>query len=170
MNLKWHQLFFASLYETKKMAAFRLLPIGKVFKYVFVFIFLFTFISFGRYLFGDISVFETSDEVLEYGESIGALKYPISFILSFTITVFYIFIRLSAMAFIGLGLLRIMKRRGEYRQIWQSTAFAMTVPLLIQLFFEIFPSLPTEGKAISYTIHLIYLFLIVRHYPKLPKR
>lgn len=170
MNLKWHQLFFASLYEPKKMAAFRLLPIGKVFKYVFVFIFLFTFISFGRFLFGDIDVFETTEEVLEYGETLGALRYPISFMLSFTITVFYIFIRLSAMAFVGLGLLRIMKRRGEYRHIWQSTAFAMTVPLFIQLIFEVFPSLPTEGKVISYIVHLLYMFAIVRYYPKLPKR
>ena len=57
--MKFHQLFNAAIYEPKKLAAFRLLPIGKVFKYVFIFISLFTLISFIRFIAGDAALFES---------------------------------------------------------------------------------------------------------------
>ena len=40
--MKFYQIFKASLHEPKKLAAFRLLSIGKVIQYIFVFIFLYT--------------------------------------------------------------------------------------------------------------------------------
>ena len=48
--MKFHQLVKASIHEPKKLAAFRLLKIGKVFRYVFLFVILFTVISFIRFI------------------------------------------------------------------------------------------------------------------------
>ena len=129
--MKLHQIFFASFYEPKKLAAFRLLPIGKMFQYVFLFIFLMTFVSFGRSIFDDLNEFEVADEVLEFGSALGALQYPITFVLALTVSTFYIFIRLSIVAAIGLGLLRLTNRRGDFRQIFQTTAFAATCGMLV---------------------------------------
>ena len=69
--MKFHQLFKAAIHEPKKLAAFRLLPIGKVFRYVFLFIALFTLISFIRFIAWDAVLFESSPELMEHGETIG---------------------------------------------------------------------------------------------------
>ena len=57
--MKFHQIFKAAFHEPKKLAAFRLLSIGKVFRYIFLFVALFTGISFIRYLALDTAVFES---------------------------------------------------------------------------------------------------------------
>ncbi|HEY4565723.1 MAG TPA: DUF1189 family protein [Savagea sp.] len=171
--MKLHQIFFASFYEPKKLAAFRLLPIGKMFQYVFLFIFVMTFVSFGRSIFDDLNEFEVADEVLEFGSALGALQYPITFVLALTVSTFYIFIRLSIVAAIGLGLLRLTNRRGDFRQIFQTTAFAATVPLLLALSFDFIPALAEHNgwqTVLSYGVHLIYLLLAIRYYPKLPAK
>ncbi len=54
--MKFHQLVKAAIHEPKKLAAFRLLPIGKVFRYVFIFVALFTLLSFIRYIAGDAAL------------------------------------------------------------------------------------------------------------------
>ena len=76
--MKFHQLFKAAIYEPKKLAAFRLLPIGKVFRYVFLFVALFTLISFVRFIASDAVLFESSPELMEHGEKIGWIIYPTS--------------------------------------------------------------------------------------------
>lgn len=162
------QLFFASFNSPKKMAAFRLLPIGKIFKYLFLFVALFTAISYGRFLFTDLDFFEATDDVIEHGENLGVLKYPLALLIQFTVSVFYIFIRVSLIAFVGLGLIKLMKRRGDYRQIWQSTAVAMTVPLLLTLIFDFIPLIKASSIYVTTAIHLLYLLTIVNYYPKQP--
>lgn len=56
--MKFHQLILAGFHEPKKLAAFRLLPIGRVIRFVFFFILLMTLISFFRFVFGDVALFE----------------------------------------------------------------------------------------------------------------
>lgn len=88
--MKFYQLFIASLYEPKKLAAFRLLPIGKVFKYVFMFIFLLTIISFGRFYLNDELSVEQNPDLIEHGKKIGLLIYPMALLLQLVISTFYV--------------------------------------------------------------------------------
>lgn len=166
--MKYHQIFKASLYEFKKMAAFRLLPIGKVFMYTFFFVFLFTVISFSRFIFGDDVLFDASPDLQEHSESIGGLIYPIAFTLQLVISTFYIFIRVSVFAYIGSLIMKMMKKRGQYLHIWRTSAIAMTLPILLTIALDFFPDYKTLGLIISSLIHLVYILLAVRYYPKQP--
>ncbi|WHT47504.1 hypothetical protein QNH10_15205 [Sporosarcina thermotolerans] len=50
--MKFHQLLLAGFHEPKKLAAFRLLPIGRVIRFAFFFILLMTLISFSLFVLG----------------------------------------------------------------------------------------------------------------------
>ena len=167
--MKIHQLFLASLHEPKKLAAFRLLPIGKVIGYVFLFILLMTLISFIRFTTGDVDLFETSSELSEYSQTIGGLIYPVAFIFQFVIATFYVFVRISIFAAIGLWIGKLMKRRVEYRFIWRTTAIAITAPLLLTIAADFFPSWETFGSVLSSSIHIGYLTIALKYYPKAAK-
>ncbi len=168
--MKLHQIFKASIHEPKKLAAFRLLKIGKVFRYVFLFVMLFTVISLIRYIMSDdAALFETSPELLEQGKLIGGLIYPIAFILQLVISTFYIFLRISIFAYIGVVLLRLMKRRGEYRFMWNTAAIAITVPILVTIVLDFFPATSNYSMMITSLIHAGYIAAATKYYPKLAK-
>jgi len=167
--VKLHQIFKASIHEPKKLAAFRLLKIGKVFRYVFLFVMLFTVISFIRYIMGDPALFETSPELLEQGKLVGGLIYPIAFILQLVISTFYIFLRISIFAYVGVVLLRVMKRRGEYRFMWNTAAIAITVPILVTIALDFSPAISDYSMMITSLIHVGYIAAAAKYYPKLAK-
>lgn len=167
--MKYHQIFKASLFEFKKMAAFRLLPIGKVFMYIFLFVFLFTVISFTRFLTGDANLFEGSSDLEAHSEMIGSLIYPIAFVLQLVISTFYIFIRVSLFAYIGSLLIRLLKRRGQYLHIWRTSAIAMTVPILLTIVLDFFPEMKNISLVITAIVHFIYIAIAVKYYPKQPQ-
>lgn len=167
--MKLHQIFKASIHEPKKLAAFRLLKIGKVFRYVFLFVLLFTVISFIQYVVGDAVLFEASPELLEQGKLIGGLIYPIAFILQLVISTFYIFIRISVFAYVGIVLLRLMKRRGEYRFMWNTAAIAITVPIIVTIALDIFPATSDYSMIVTSLIHVGYIAAAAKYYPKLAK-
>ncbi|MCG7336386.1 DUF1189 domain-containing protein [Sporosarcina sp. ACRSM] len=167
--MEFHQIFKAAFHEPKKMAAFRLLSIGKVFRYTFFFIALFTVISFIRYLALDTVLFESTPELLKHGETIGWIIHPIAFILQLVISTFYIFVRVSIFAYVGILLLKIMKRRGEYRHMWRTSAIAMTVPILLTICLDFFPSWDSYSTWLTSGVHIAYIAAAVKYYPKLPK-
>ncbi len=150
------------------MAAFRLLPIGKVFMYIFLFVFLFTTISFSRFIIGDDVLFDDSQELQAHSENIGALIYPMAFTLQLVISTFYIFIRVSLFAYIGSLIMKLTKKRGQYLHIWRTSAIAMTIPIILTIVLDIFPEYKTTGLIISSIIHLVYIVLAIRYYPKQP--
>ena len=160
--MKFHQLFIASIYEPKKLAAFRLLPIGKVFKYVFMFIFLFTIISFGRFYLNDELSVEQNSDLIEHAKKIGWLIYPMALLLQLVISTFYIFIRITIFAYIGSLFLNLRRKRANYLQVWRTSAFSMTVPMLLTISFDFFPGIATNGFLLSSIIHLIYILLPLR--------
>ncbi|WP_342505199.1 DUF1189 family protein [Sporosarcina sp. FSL K6-2383] len=167
--MKFHQIFKAAMHEPKKLAAFRLLKIGKVFQYVFLFITLFTVISFIRYVAGDAVLFESSPELLEQGELVGGLIYPIAFTLQLVISTLYIFLRISVFAYVGIVLLRLMKRRGEYRFMWNTAAIAVTVPILATIALDFFPVMSDYSMIITSLVHVGYIAAAAKYYPKLAK-
>ena len=166
--MKFHQIFRAALNEPKKLAAFRLLPIGKVFKYVFIFVALFTLISFTRFYVDDTVLFENSPDLIEHGKTIGWLINPMAFMLQFVISTFYIFVRISIFAYIGSLLLSARKRRADYLQIWRTSAIAMTVPVLLTIGFDFSPAIGSYGLFLSSIVHFIYIFAATKYYPTQP--
>lgn len=164
--MKLHQIFRASLNEPKKLAAFRLLSIGKVFTYVFIFVTLFTTISLIRFSIGDITYFDNSPELLEHSKTIGWLIYPMAFLLQLVISIFYIFIRISLFAYIGALMLRVIKRRGDYLHIWRTVAIAMTVPILLTIGFDFFPATKSYSLLVTSIVHLLYIGAAIKYYPK----
>ncbi|MBD7906830.1 DUF1189 family protein [Sporosarcina gallistercoris] len=167
--MKYSQLFLASIHEPKKLAAFRLLPIGKVFQYVFLFVIFSTLVSFIRFLVGDIDLFGSSQELIEYAETVGGLLYPMAFILQLVISTFYLFIRVSFFGLIGLGILKLFKRRGEYRHMWRTSAISITVPILVSLILDIVHVGNSFNFPITAALHIVYLLLAANYYPKQPQ-
>ncbi len=165
--MKFHQLFKASIHEPKKLAAFRLLPIGKVFRYVFVFVALFTVLSFIRYITGDAVLFEVSSEQAELGETIGGLVYPMAFLLQLVISTSYIFIRVCLFGYIGIVVLKLLKRRGEYRHMWRTSAIAITIPILLTIGLDFLPSMKSVSTVLTSTIHFAYIAAAAKYYPKM---
>jgi hypothetical protein len=163
--MKFHQLFIASIYEPKKLAAFRLLPIGRVFKYVFMFIFLFTVISFGRFYLNDELLLEQNHELIEHGQKIGWLIYPMALLLQLVISTFYVFIRITIFAYIGSLFLKLRRKRGNYLQIWRTSAIAMTVPMLFTIGFDFFPEIAANGFLLTSIVHLLYILTAIKYYP-----
>ncbi|QFF99450.1 DUF1189 domain-containing protein [Psychrobacillus glaciei] len=163
MNL--FQLFKASLHNPKKIAAFRLVPIGKVMQYIFTYVLIITMISFVQFING-LSVQETNmEELLEYLKDIKWLIYPFSFVLLFVLNTLFIFIRISIFAYIGVIILSILKRKGEYRHMWRTALFASTLPMLVSIVFSIFYWSSGYFELSIYMITLVYLFLASKYYP-----
>ncbi|MFD1203901.1 DUF1189 family protein [Sporosarcina contaminans] len=164
--MKFHQLFLAAFHEPKKLAAFRLLPIGKVMRYIFIFIFIMTSLSFLRFTFGDSNLFEASPELMEYSKTIGGLIYPMAFIFQLVISTFYLFVRISLFAYLGTLTAKLMKRRAEFRHVWRTAAIAITVPLIVTLAIDFLPSFKTAGIIITSIVHLLYIVSAIKYYPK----
>ncbi|PIC66964.1 4-hydroxy-3-methylbut-2-en-1-yl diphosphate synthase [Sporosarcina sp. P21c] len=167
--MKFHQLFKASLHEPKKLAAFRMLSIGKVIQYIFVFIFLYTCVSFFQFVIGDHTLFQSSPELAEIGETIGFLIYPIAFVLQLVIITSYLFIRISIFAIIGVLLLKLLRRRGEFRFMWRTAAIAATLPILLTMVFEFVPAMQSSSLWIASLVHLLYVWRAAVYYPKQPR-
>ncbi|KQL34227.1 DUF1189 family protein [Psychrobacillus sp. FJAT-21963] len=163
MNLL--QLFKASLHSPKKIAAFRLIPIGKVMQYIFIYILIITSISFVQFMNG-ISVQQANMEgLLEYFQEIQWLLYPFSFIFLFVLNTLLIFVRISIFAYVGVIILSLLKRKGEYRHLWRSTLFASTIPMLISVVVAFFNISTGYIQFCIYFVTLVYLFLACKYYP-----
>lgn len=158
-------LFFASLHEPKKMAAFRLLSIGKVIQYIFIFITLITFISFIQFVFGIKNQSSSIVGLVEYIEGMEWILYPFAFILQFVMSTLFVFSRISILAIIGFYLLKWLKRRGDYRHVWRTTAFAYTVPTIISFILLFLGMGDTIIFVITHSISFIYLYLALTYYP-----
>lgn len=167
--MKHSQLFIDSLLHPKKLAAYRMLPIGKVIQYVFLLVTIVTVFSFGQFTTGvSIDTFDMSG-LTEYIEDIKWLLYPFAFLLLLIVTTMLIFLRISMYALAGLLFLQIMKRRGEYRHLWRTCAFSITWSTLLSIIFAFTSISSTTVTIISMIITLIILIFALQKYPKLVK-
>nr|WP_225941886.1 DUF1189 family protein [Sporosarcina limicola] len=114
-------------------------------------------------------MFEASPELIEYSKIIGWIIYPVAFLLQLVISTFYIFIRISIFAAVGLLLLKILKRRGEFRHMWRTAAIAITVPILLTIVLDFSHSMNGYSTISTSIIHLIYIATAVKYYPKAPQ-
>ncbi|WP_052131587.1 DUF1189 family protein [Planococcus sp. CAU13] len=161
------QLLKASLMEPKKQAAVRIMTIGKILRFVFLFILVLTIASFIEFITGLNSVSGDLEGLLLYIEEIEVLLYPLAFLLLFVSTTLYHFIKISLFAWIGMGILKAVKRRGEYRHLWRTAALSVTFPTLLSLAAGFF----TESEWLPLLISLltlVYLYMAIKYYPKMP--
>ena len=161
------QLFINSIISPKKIAAFRLLPIGKVMVYVFIFIAIFTTISFMNFISDFESEQSTMSGLLEYVDDMKWILLPLAFIIQFIVSTLMVFTHISLMALVGMGLIKILNRRGEYRHIWRSTTFAYTLPTLITLILLAMSVSDLIVILFINLLSLIYLIMSIRYYPKI---
>lgn len=165
MNL--YQLLKASFMEPKKRAAVRIMPIGRILKFVFLFITLLSLISFAEFVLGIGSSSSELEGLLQFIEEIEWLLYPFALVFLFVSTTLYHFIKISVFAAFGYGFLAWLKRRGEYRHMWRTAALAVTVPTIAAYVASFW----INSLWISLLTSLWTLFLLysaARFYPKAP--
>lgn len=168
--VKHTQLFIDSLIHPKKLAAYRLLSIGKVIQYVFILITFITVFSFIQFLMGASKSAYNLEGLAEYMQSIQWLLYPFALILIVLMTTILVFIRISIYAVIGLLFLKVRKRRGEYRHLWRTSSFAITWSTILTILFSIIPISNTIATLIGIVITLFILLIATTNYPKLQKK
>ncbi len=161
------QLFIASFWEPKKRAAVRIMPIGRILRYVFLFVGLLSVVSFVEFTLGIGSDTSDLDGLIQFIEEIEWLLYPFAFVFLFVSTTLYQFIKISLFALFGIGFLKMLKRRGEYRHMWRTAALAVTLPTIAAYFLSFW----TTSLWISlftgiWTLYLLYS--AARFYPKAP--
>lgn len=171
--VKHSQLFIDSLIHPKKLAGYRMLPIGKTIQYVFILITLVMLFSFTQFVMG-MSTTDTNSYNIEgltqYVEDIQWLLYPFALLILLMTTTALIFLQISIYAFIGVGILKLIKRRGEYRHVWRSSALAITWATLLSILFSFIPIHDVLETIIGIVITIILLFIASTKYPKMPKK
>lgn len=168
--VKHSQLFIHSLFQPKKLAAYRLLTIGKVIQYVFILITIVTTFSFIQFLMGVSETALQFEELQQYVKDIQWLLYPFAFLLLFLTTTILLFVKISIYAFVGILILKIFKRRGEYRQIWRTSAFAITWSTLLSILFSFTSISSLVGSSVNSIITIILLIIAATKYPKLANK
>lgn len=168
--VKHSQIFIDSLVHPKKLAAYRLLTIGKTIQYVFLLIAVVTVYSFYQFLTGVTETSYNIQGLTEYVEDIQWLLYPFAFVLLTLTSTIVIFIRISIYAFVGVIVLKIMHRRGEYRHLWRTAALAVTWSTLLTVLFSILRISSIASTIIGIIITTVILIVAATKYPKIPKK
>lgn len=163
------QLFTDSLTNPKKLASYRVLSVGKVLQYTFLFITLLTVFSFGQFIGSVTTKFEQSPDFLVHIENNKWIIYPFGFILLFITMTSIQFLKISIYAFVGLLLLKSMNRRGEYRHLWRTAAFAITWSTVISILFTLLALPDGAATLIGLFMTMLFIIMAIRHYPKLAR-
>lgn len=161
MNISHLQLATDSLLHPSRLAAYRILSIGKVIQYVFLLVLLLTCFSLGQFTTnGAMNIF-SYEEITDYAANLQFLVYPIAVVFLFIMNALILFTKISIYAYAGHLLAKSMKRRCEYRQIWRTTAFAITWETILSIVFTLFPfpSLFTTLSSIFITMLIVILAL-----------
>lgn len=162
------QLLKISLSNPKKQAAARILPIGKIMQFVFAIILVLTLISYFNLLTGLSTTASDLDGLLEYVEKIQWLLYPFAFLALFVSTTAVHFVKISFFALIGMAILLIKKKKGEYRHLWRTAALAVTGPTFLSVILSYFGA-GLFGSLLSAILTSFFLWAAVRFYPNLPQ-
>lgn len=164
-NISHMQLFIDSLISPKKLGAYRVLSIGKVMQYAFLMITLLTAFSYGQFVNGGTDAIFSYSEIENYAANVKWIVYPIAIVFLFVLNTSIFFIKVSLYAFAGQFLVKPMKRRGEYRQVWRSAVFACTWATILTMVGNLFPISPTIITFVSIFITMLYIILALTKYP-----
>lgn len=165
MNISHTQLLTDSLFQPKKLAAYRILSIGKIIQYVFLLVLLLTCFSLGQFTTNGASNIFSYDEITDYAADLQFLVYPIAAVFLFIMNALILFTKISIYAYAGLLLAKSMKRRSEYRQVWRTTALAITWETLLSVVLTLFPLPSLFTTLISIFITMLILIVALTKYP-----
>ena len=165
MKISHTQLLIDSLTNPKKLGAYRILSIGKVMQYAFLMIALITAFSFGQFLSTGTDEIFGYTEIEQYIESIQWLVYPIAIIFLFVMNTLIYFVKVSLFALAGQFLIKPMKRRGEYRQVWRTAVFACTWTTILTMIGNLTALPQTIMTVISIFITMLFIIFALTKYP-----
>lgn len=168
--VKHSQIFIDSLIHPKKLAAYRLLTIGKTIQYVFLLIAIITIYPFVQFLTGVTETSYNIQGLTDYVEDIQWLLYPFALVLLALTSTILLFIKISIYAYVGVVILKLKQRRGEYRHMWRTAALAITWPTLLSVLLSIVGSSSLVTILIDIVITIPLLIIASTKYPKLPKK
>ena len=166
-QIKHSQLYIDSLLHPKKLAAYRILSIGKVIQYTFFLILLLSVFSFGQFMAGDPSTF-FSNELADFAKDLEFLIYIIGAVFLFSMNTAVIFAKVSIYAYVGTLFAKAMKRRAEYRQLWRTTAFAITWEVVLSMILPLLSIRSSISIILMSAITLSIVFVALTKYPKIP--
>ncbi|WP_042473981.1 DUF1189 family protein [Bacillus ndiopicus] len=169
MKLKHSQLFLDSLYQPKKLAAYRIMPIGKVIQYVFLLITAMTVFSLGKFFNTEVNQIFAYKEIEEFASDLKWLVYIISIVFLFVMNTLILFAKISIYAYAGHLFLKPLKRRGEYRQVWRTTAFAITWEVILSIILSFFAIPSTVSILLFIVVTMTMLLIALTKYPKMPQ-
>lgn len=168
-QIKHSQLLIDSLIHPKKLAAYRIVSIGKVIQYTFLLVFILTTFSFGQFVNNGANIV-LSEEIKDFAQDLQFLVYIIGVVFLFAMNTALVFGKISIYAYVALLLSNAMKRRAEYRQLWRTTAFAVTWETLLSIIFTILVIPDTISLIIFTFITMSILIIALTKYPKLPSK
>lgn len=168
--VKHWNLFIDSLMHPKKLAAYRILSIGKIIQYVFLLITILTIFSFLNFVTGISDDRYNLEGITSFVKDIQFLLYPFAFLLQYIMNTIMLFIFISLLAYFGLFVLNISNRRGEYRQIWRTASLAITWAIILTILCS-YISIPKVLEWIIVSIiPIVYMIIASLKYPKKPKK
>lgn len=177
------QLFIKSLYSLKSIALFRFQKIEKTISYLFVLSFIVSlptlalfFISFFSNIksgqFHELGSFfqELNEQQTINAEGAASGIIPVFIFLTFLFILLSVsmiqFITTSLLAGVGLLLKRVFQRRLDYKQLWNMSTYAVTLPSVIVGLSVLLPfSLPLP-YLIYFLLAFIILFFAIQKVPK----
>lgn len=172
MKLSHFQLCQYSIFYPNRLAAFRLLTIGKTMQYLFIFITIITLSSFIHFTISLNNGSTTLQSAIQYIEAMNMtwILYPFAFMLLFISTTLLIMAQVSIYAAVGYVVGRVFGYRVEYRHMWRTAAFAATINYFLQAaspYFATHIDLILQGGAICITVG--YVAFATTKYPKQKK-
>lgn len=169
MKIPLRKLYIDAIFHPKKHAAYRLLSIGRTIQFLFSLVLFITVCAFIKFSFALGDQNDMIEGMSTYMNDIQWLLYPLAFIFLFIINTALLFIRVSFYAAVGLLLLKILSRRGEYRMLWRTASFSITLAFLLTTILSYFlPSSPILTLG-GFAVTVLYLFIAIKKYPVQPK-
>lgn len=154
----WHT-FKESIKLPNKKALFKLNRIGMdiVVVYMFILLFLVSIPSFIQ------QYIEASGFMNDLNLVFQMIYFFIFYYLPLTII---IFLFLSLIAYIGLGITKLMKRKLRYSILWKMSAFTTTIPFIAYTIFALFFHISITFLWLSILYTLLLLIKMISIYPK----
>lgn len=168
-NISHFQLLIDSLIHPKKLAAYRILTIGKIIQYTFILVLIMTAFSLGQFAQNGFKSIIGYEDIKSYAENLEWLIYCLSALFLFIMNTCILYAKVSIYALVGLLLGKSMNRRMEYRHIWRTTAFAITWEILLSILFSVLHITGAIPTIISIFITMGIILIALTKYPLLKK-
>ena len=168
-NISHLNLFIDSLIHPKKLAAYRILSIGKVIQYTFLLVALVTAFSLGQFVNNGADSIFGYEEIQAYIADLKWLIYIVSALFLFIMNTLIVYAKISVYAYVGYLLAKPASRRVEYRHMWRTAAFAITWEILLSLVFSTIQLSGTTSTLISIFLTMFIIIVALTKYPTLKK-